>query len=101
MSERKVHPGGYRKETVAEGMCYCCRTKPIAKGNLRLCTWCYSPQANGQEPVMRDIPTEEDAIELIVRVHEMEKIPPTPVKHFSCDKYSQDQLRAILDGGSP
>ena len=84
---------------MATRLCSCCLTKPVAKGNYFLCTWCYSPQCNGQQPAERNIPTEEDALELMVRVTLMERVPPTPVKHFSCDDYSQDQLRAILDGG--
>lgn len=80
-------------------MCSCCRTKPVAPGNYFLCIWCYSPQTNGQQPAERDFPTEEDALELIVKVAKMEETPPTPVKHFSRDDYSQEELQTILDGG--
>jgi hypothetical protein len=84
---------------MAVRMCSCCLTKPVKKGNYFLCDWCYSPQSNGQQPAERNIPTEEDALELMVRVAIMERVPPIPVKHFSRDDYSQEQLRAILDGG--
>jgi hypothetical protein len=80
-------------------LCSCCLTKPVKRGNHLLCDWCYSPQCNGQDPAFRNIPTEEDALELMIRVTLMERVPPTPVKHFSRIDHSQEQLQAILDGG--
>jgi hypothetical protein len=97
--EKKAFPGGYNKKTLVEGICYCCRRNPIAKGNLRLCTWCHTDPYNYEDRVDPDRITEEDACELIVKVCQMEKTPPTPVHYYSCEEYTQEQLRAILDGG--
>jgi hypothetical protein len=99
--EMKPHPGGYAKEVIREGICSCCSTNPIAKGNYFLCTWCYTDPYNFEDRVDPYKITEEDACELIVRVTIMERTPPTPVTHFSCDNYSQEQLQAVLDGGTP
>lgn len=99
--EANPHPGGYNKKVFRVGICSCCRTNPIAKGNYFLCTWCHTDPYNYGDRVDPDKITEEDACELIIKVAKMELIPPTPVKHFSHDDYSQEQLRAILDGGSP
>ncbi len=115
MSERRIHPGGYKKNRVLEsddadvayrgelrvtvGICYCCQTHPIAKGNLRLCSWCFSDEWDADTRPDPNKITEEDACELIARVAIMEATPPTPVKRFSHDDYSQEQLQTILDGG--
>ncbi len=99
--QMKPHPGGYTKERLTEGICYCCQTHPIAKGNLRLCSWCHSDEWDAETRPDPNKITEEDACELIARVAVMEATPPTPVKRFSHDDYSQEQLQAILDGGTP
>jgi hypothetical protein len=99
--EMRPHPGGYKKEVVRKGVCSCCQTNPIAKGNYFLCHWCYTDPYNFEDRVDPYKITEEDACELIVRVTLMERTPPVPVTHFSCDNYSQEQLQAILDGGTP
>ena len=95
----KPHPGGYKKLVVREGVCSCCGIHPIAKGNFFLCHWCYTDPHNFNDRVDPNKITEEDACELIVKVAKMELVPPTPVRRFSSDDYSQEQLRAILDGG--
>ena len=97
--EMKPHPGGYNKERLTVGICYACETQPIAKGNLRLCHWCYTDEWDALSRPDRNKVTEEDACELILRVAIMEKEPPTPVKRFSCKEYTQVQLQTILDGG--
>jgi hypothetical protein len=100
--DMKPHPGGYnRLKVIREGICSRCRTHPIARGNYFLCHWCYTDPYNYEDRVDPDKITEEDACELIIKVAIMERTPPTPVKHFSCDDYSQEQLQAILDGGTP
>lgn len=99
--QMKPHPGGYRRARLTDGVCYCCQTHPIAKGNLRLCNWCYRDEWDAETRPDPHKITEEDAHDLVMRVKEMERIPPIPVKHFSCDDYSQEQLRAILNGGTP
>jgi hypothetical protein len=99
--EGNPHPGGYSRAVFREGICSCCRTNPIAKGNYFLCVWCHTDPHNYGYRVDPDIITKEDACELIWKVAIMEMTPPTPVKHFSCKDYSQEQLQAILDGGTP
>lgn len=97
--EANPHPGGYSKKVIREGICSCCLTNQIAKGNYFLCTWCHTDPYNYEDRVDPHKVTEEDACELILKVINMEKTPPTPVKRFSCDDFSQEQLREILDGG--
>ena len=98
--EQKPKPGGYSSVKVFRvGICVCCRTNPIAKGNYFLCSYCHTDPHNYEDRVDPDKITEEDAIELIVKVAKMELTPPTPVTRFSCDDYTQEQLQAILDGG--
>lgn len=93
------HPGGYSKKVMREGICSCCRTNPIAKGNFFLCTWCHTDPYNFDDRVDPDKVTEEDAEHVTKVVEEFEKTPPTPVKHFSCDCHTQEELQAILDIG--
>ena len=98
--EQRPRPGGYNSVKVFRvGICSCCRTNPIARGNYFLCSYCHTDPHNYEDRVDPDKITEEDAFELIIKVAEMERTPPTPIRHFSCDDYSQDQLQAILDGG--
>jgi hypothetical protein len=100
--EMRPHPGGYnRVERLTSGTCYCCLTHPIAKGNLRLCYSCYRDEWDADTRPDPNKITKEDTCELVLRVALMELTPPTPVKHFSCDDYSQDQLRNVLNGGTP
>jgi hypothetical protein len=98
--EMKPHPGGYKKKVIREGTCSSCQSEPIARGNYFLCSWCYTDPYDREDRVDPHRITEEDACELIVKVAVMEREPPTPVKHFSCDDYSQEQLRDILNGGT-
>ena len=99
--EMKPHPGGYAKKVIREGYCSRCRCNKIAKGNYFLCSWCYTDPYNYKDRVDPHKITEEDACELILKVAIMERTPPTPVTRFSCDDYSQEQLQAVLDGGTP
>lgn len=101
--QRNPRPGGYRVNSLRkvpkkEGICSCCKTHPIARGNRFLCTWCYTDSWDGDFTPDPDMITKEDCLEIIEKVTIMEKTPPTPVKHFSCDDYTQEQLRAILKG---
>jgi hypothetical protein len=99
--QMKPHPGGYSKKRLVDGICYCCLTHPIAIGNLRLCSWCYSDEWDADTRPDPNKITEADVRELTLKVAIMNRTPPTPVRHFSCDDYSQEQLREILDGGTP
>jgi hypothetical protein len=99
--QMKPHPGGYSKKRLARGMCRCCGTQEIAIGNLMLCNWCYRDEWDANSRPDHHMITKEDVCELVLRVAMMELTPPTPVKHFSCDDYSQDQLRNVLNGGTP
>jgi len=100
--EHKPIPGGYNSVKVFRvGTCVCCRGNPIAKGNFFLCGYCHTDPHNLKDRVDPDRVTEEDALELIVKVAKMELTPPTPVTRFSCDDYTQEQLQEILDGGVP
>lgn len=96
--QRTPNPGGYRKKTLTTGTCVCCKSQPIARGNLKLCTWCYTDSWDEEFRPDPDLVTREDCLELTVKVMVMEQTPPTPVKHFSCDDYTQEELRAILKG---
>jgi hypothetical protein len=97
--QTKAHPGGYSRKRLTNGVCYCCEGQPIAKGNLRLCTWCYRDEWDAETRPDPHRITEEDVRRLTIVVNRMELEPPTSVKHFSCDDYSQEQLREILNGG--
>jgi hypothetical protein len=95
-SRVRIYPGGYSREERRPGMCSCCLTKPIKRGNRFLCSYCFTDQYTFL--LERDIVTEEDAEYLEKKVAEIERTPPTPVKHFSCDSHSQEELQAILSG---
>ena len=94
-------PGGYSKVGFNEGVCSACGAEPIGKGLRFLGSGCYSNTRNQDSNPEEDLVTKLEVEELERVVSGFEKIPPTPVKHFSCDEYTQEQLRAILDGGAP
>lgn len=102
LENRKIYPGGYNRTVFRTGTCSCCGCRPIAKGNYFLCSTCHTGEFGIQKdtPKDEDIITREEALELCIKVSEMEKTPPTPVKHFSCKDYTQEQLREILNGGA-
>jgi len=101
--QRDPRPGGYRtnslrKPEIYEGICSCCGTKPIAKGNRKLCVWCYTDSWDEEFRPDPNLIEKKDLVYLTIKVMEMERTPPTPVKHFSCDNHTQEELQAILKG---
>lgn len=96
--QRSPSPGGYCKKVITSGICVCCESQPIARGNRMLCKWCYTDSWDEDFRPDPNLVTREDCLELTEKVFKMEQTPPTPVKHFSCDEYSQEELRAVLKG---
>lgn len=98
--QKRPYPGGYKiKERLTDGICVCCQGNPIAKGNRKLCLWCYTDPYDREGRVEPVKITEEDACELAVKVAIMEQTPPTPVRQWTSAEYSQEELQAILNGG--
>lgn len=99
MAERHAYPGGYKKSKAPPGICSACGKEPIAKGNRFLGDRCYRGTWDQEDKPEPDIVTKEEAIELCIRVEKKLLPPPTPVKHLSCDEYTQEELQKYLDGG--